>query len=178
MKETRIIGKRISLRFPRNSDADNMANILKDWEITKYTSHIPHPYAKKDAIKFIKGTAKEQKAGKVVRFVITEKDKNKLIGFISIEKISKENKNAEVGYWLGKEYWNMGIMTEAVKLLVGFSFKKLRLHRLYAGLYESNVGSRKVLEKSGFKLEGKLIESRFRMGKYHNELRYGMVKKK
>ena len=64
---------------------------------------------------------------------------------------------------------------EAVKLILSFGFKELKLHKIYAHLFEQNIGSKKLLEKSGFKLEGKLKETRYRNKKWHNELRYGIL---
>lgn len=61
---------------------------------------------------------------------------------------------AEMGYWLGRKYWGGGMMTDAVKSIVSFGFKNLKLHRIYAGVFLFNKGSARVLEKNGFKLEG------------------------
>ena len=61
--------------------------------------------------------------------------------------------------------------------MLKFAFNKLKLHRIYAKLFESNIASKKVLEKVGFKLEGIAREHRYRYGKWHNELHYGILKR-
>ena len=61
---------------------------------------------------------------------------------------------ARFGYWLAKEHWGQGIMTEAVALVSQYASKKLRLRRLDAEVIVGNLASRRVLEKNGFKLEG------------------------
>ena len=68
-------------------------------------------------------------------------------------------------------------MTEAVKLVLKFAFEKLKLHRIYANLFEENVASRRVLEKAGFKLEGIMRECRYKYNRWHNELKFGILKK-
>lgn len=77
---------------------------------------------------------------------------------------------------MGKSYWGKGLTTEAVKLMLKFAFEKLKLHRIYANLFEKNIASRRVLEKCGFKLEGVARECRYRYGKWHNELKLGILK--
>ena len=56
----------------------------------------------------------------------------------------------EVGYWIGKEYWGKGIATQALLLFLGL----VKTRPLYAHVARHNIGSRRVLEKSGFKLTG------------------------
>jgi RimJ/RimL family protein N-acetyltransferase len=57
---------------------------------------------------------------------------------------------------LGRKYWGQGIMTEAVKLVTKYAFEKLGLKRVYANVFWGNKQSARVLEKNGFKLEGRL----------------------
>ena len=56
----------------------------------------------------------------------------------------------EVGYWLGKEFWGKGIATEALKHFLGV----VKTRPLWAHVVRHNVGSRRVLEKCGFKVIG------------------------
>jgi len=56
----------------------------------------------------------------------------------------------EVGYWIGKEYWGKGIATQALLLFLGF----VKTRPLYAHVARHNIGSRRVLEKCGFKVIG------------------------
>jgi RimJ/RimL family protein N-acetyltransferase len=62
--------------------------------------------------------------------------------------------SAEIGYWLGEPYWGMGIMTEAVRQMVTYTFTHFQeIERIYAGVFDYNKASMKVLEKAGFTLE-------------------------
>ncbi len=62
-----------------------------------------------------------------------------------------ERLNAEIGYWLGESYWNHGIMTETVKTAVNHIFQNTEIIRLFATVFEYNIASMKVLEKTEFK---------------------------
>ena len=56
----------------------------------------------------------------------------------------------EVGYWIGKEYWGKGIATQALLLFLDL----VKTRPLYAHVAKHNIGSRRVLEKGGFKVIG------------------------
>lgn len=172
-----IKGERIRLRKLRLSDAQDIYKNLQDKEMVKWTLNIPWPYKKEHAIKWIRATHYGIKKRKEYSFAIVLKDENKLIGAVSLMHIDWKHKNAELGYWVGKKYWGKGYATEAVKLILKFAFRRLKLHRVWAGLFEENIASRRVLEKNGFKLEGILRENRFRYNRWHNDLRFGILKK-
>ncbi|GHU75424.1 hypothetical protein FACS189413_19910 [Bacteroidia bacterium] len=57
---------------------------------------------------------------------------------------------AELGYWLGEKYWNRGIMTQAVKEMVSYTFLHFPLQKIYATPFGFNIASQKVLEKAEF----------------------------
>lgn len=63
-------------------------------------------------------------------------------------------KTAELGYWLGEDYWGRGIMAEAISAICSYGFSHYGLLRIFAEPYATNTGSRRVLEKCGFVLEG------------------------
>jgi len=171
-----IEGERIKLRKLKLSDASDIYKNLQDREMVKWTLNIPWPYKRKDAIKFIRKTYYRIRKNSGYAFGIVLKEIDKVIGVIDIFNIDWKNKNAELGYWLGKKYWGKGLTTEAVKLMLKFAFEKLKLHRVYAGVFEENIASRRVLEKTGFKLEGIKRECRYRYNKWHNELIFGILK--
>lgn len=63
-------------------------------------------------------------------------------------------RTAELGYYLAEEYWGKGVMTEAVRLLCEKLFSETDIIRIFAEPFVHNIGSRRVLEKAGFQLEG------------------------
>ena len=87
------------------------------------------------------------------QYAIVYKETNEVIGSISID-ISKRHHHADLGYVLSQRMWNKGIMTEAIRCIVDYCFKELGCVRVSADVMEKNIGSRKLLEKCGFTLEG------------------------
>ena len=85
-------------------------------------------------------------------------------------------KGAEVGYWLSEKYWNRGIATEALKAITAFGFDHLQLERIYAGVFEWNSKSARVLEKAGYQFEGRLCKSVLKAGNLIDSLLYARVK--
>ena len=63
---------------------------------------------------------------------------------------NESRRSAEIGYWLGESFWGRGIMTEAVQALTEYGLQQLGLARIYAGIFESNPASCRVLEKAGY----------------------------
>jgi ribosomal-protein-alanine N-acetyltransferase len=83
---------------------------------------------------------------------------------------------AELGYWLAEPYWGRGIVTLAVLAMVEYAFGELGLHRVHAEPYAPNLASARVLEKAGFRLEGRMRASAFKDGRIVDQLLYAIVK--
>lgn len=175
MKKVILHGERIILRFLDTPDAEELAHKINSRDIVRYTAHIPYPYRLKDARDFIKKQKLQIQKKEDFVFLITDKNSGAIMGAVGLHHIEKKSKKSELGYWLIKEKWGQGITTEAVDLVLNFGFKKLKLHRIYAYCFEENIGSKKVLEKNKFKLEGILRESEFKFGKWHNLLQYSLL---
>ena len=163
---------KVTLRLLKPSDAPIIHSHLQHKDVSRWTVSIPHPYKKKDATTFIKTSKAKHKKKQSYIFAITIPE---LVGIISIDNVDWEDKHAEIGYWLAKPYWQKGIMTEAIKQITRFAFQKLKLHRLEAPVFESNLPSQRVLEKNDFHREGHLREVIHRYGKWHNILVYGKL---
>ena len=84
--------------------------------------------------------------------------------------------SAEVGYWLGEPFWNLGITTGALKTLTEYAFSELGLVRLYATVMEWNPASARVLEKAGYQYEGLLRKSAFKDGQIIDQWLYAIVR--
>ena len=83
---------------------------------------------------------------------------------------------AEMGYWLAEEFWGQGIMSEVVPAFVDYCFEKFSLKRIYATTYTRNPASARVLEKSGFILEGVLRNNVIKDEEVLDSLLYAKVK--
>lgn len=68
----------------------------------------------------------------------------------SLHNAAMRQREAEIGYWIGRPYWGQGLIPEAVKALLSRSFNDLHLDAVWCGYYEGNTKSKRVCEKSGF----------------------------
>lgn len=84
--------------------------------------------------------------------------------------------SAEIGFWLGKINWNKGIITKALPVFCNYLFTRFEFNRLTANVFDGNEASKKVLEKSGFILEGTQRKSVFKENKFVDQFIYGLLK--
>ena len=85
-------------------------------------------------------------------------------------------RNAEIGCWLGENFWNRGIATAAVAQICDVGFKNFALDRIYAGVFENNLAAVKVLERNGFRFEERLENAVCKNGRLLDALLYGKIK--
>lgn len=103
------------------------------------------------------------------------KSTHAVIGTAMIFNFDKEANQAEIGYVFHKDYWGKGYGRECVSLATDFAFNSLCLHKLHACVVDANVGSARILEKNGYKLEGRLIDHFFIEGRYYDSLLFGKL---
>jgi len=149
------VDNNIFLSQIRTKDIGQLIKYLNDKEIFHNTLQIPFPYTKEDGEYFVKlCEKKKQKYGRLTDWAIRGKNK-KLIGGCGFQMKYKRNlKKDEIGYWLARPYWNKGIITKVVNKLCEIGFNKMGLTRIEATVFIHNDASCRVLEKSGFSLEG------------------------
>ena len=173
--------EKLILRPIRETDAKDIFENANNLKVSKWLLVVPYPYKLKDAKKWIKYNKEKWRKNKKddYTFGIELKDEGKLIGAIGLHKINKEQGTAETGYWLGEKYWKHGYGSEALKAILDFAFKRLKLRRIEAGVFEGNPSSGKLLEKYGFKKEGFKREARKSKanGKTKGEYIYGLLRK-
>lgn len=158
-----------SLRSFQDEDAvpiSKYANNRKIW--LNLRDRFPHPYTIKDARMFIANArAKDPETFFAISF---NGEAIGSIGFLIGQDVHR--KTAELGYWLAEQYWNRGIITEAIRVALDYAFKTYGLVRVFAEPYSTSSASVKVLEKCGFEFEGRLKSSVFKDGKILDQLLY------
>ena len=111
-----------------------------------------------------------------IMFVVEKKDNNEIIGCCGLTYINWKEGHGEVSIYIGEENWQKkGYATDALQVLLKYGFGELRLHRIYAIIFEYNESSIKFFEKNEFKFEGRQRESRFWDSKFYDELIYGIL---
>lgn len=87
-----------------------------------------------------------------ILFAIVDKKSDEHIGNIKLGNIHPIHKYADIGLIIGdKNYWGRGIATNAIELVSRYAFDEFNLRKVFAGVYENNIGSIKAFEKCGFK---------------------------
>jgi len=94
------------------------------------------------------------------------------IGLELQEDVSRYS--AELGYWLGETHWGRGIMTAAVSRFTEYAFRAFDLCRIYALVFETNPASRRVLDRAGYALEGRLRRAVYKDGRILDQFLYAV----
>jgi [ribosomal protein S5]-alanine N-acetyltransferase len=177
--EIRVKDFRVYLKSLGIEDADAIAQYGNDYQVAYNIGEwgtFPHPYQKADALSFIEFATKGYMEGREMHLGIRLVESNALIGVLGLKNISAKNKKAEVGYWIGKDFWKKGYGGEAVSTIVEYGFSKLQLHRLEASTFTFNEASVKILEKIGFLREGISRDNVFHKEDFVDNIFFGLLK--
>lgn len=96
------------------------------------------------------------------------------IGFTLQSDVGR--RSAEIGYWLGEEFWGRGITTDALKAVTNYAFANFDVCRIFAHVFEWNGASARVLEKAGYTFEGRLRKSVTKNGQTIDQLMYAVIR--
>lgn len=162
---------KFTLRHFKNGDQESLvenANNVKFFNNLKDT--FPHPYTHADAEWWV--NANRQTGQSTTGFAIdVNGDVIGVIGIIIGYDIQRVT--AEIGYWLGENYWGKGIAVEALKQMTDYAFLNFpELVRLWAAVFEYNKASMRVLEKAGYELEGIRKKGAIKNGRVIDEYVY------
>ncbi|MFH1314996.1 MAG: GNAT family protein [Candidatus Uhrbacteria bacterium] len=101
------------------------------------------------------------------------------IGFMGLSNIDKTNKNADLFIAIGEDkYRGKGIGKVAMKWLIDYGFKELKLHKINLGVIKNNLPAINLYKKLGFVIEGEMKDEVYFKGKYYNLLSMAIFKKK
>jgi [ribosomal protein S5]-alanine N-acetyltransferase len=166
---------RLLLRPYRADDAPAVQRLAGDRRIADTTTTIPHPYPDGAAEAWIATHTNDFEARKQATFAVTLRSTGELLGTVSLLDVSVVHARAELGYWIGAPYWGQGYCTEAVCRLIPFAYEELGTTRLVARCFARNEASARVMEKSGLRREGLLIQHTLKNGRFEDVLLYGLV---
>lgn len=161
--------KRISLRKFDIRDAEDFFLICSDSKITEFLTWEPHK-----SIDETITSLKDRFIDNPQFYAIELKSCEKCIGCIDI-RIDEPNKKASFGYMLNREYWNNGLMTESLEIIIALLFNHLNLNRVESTHYIGNEGSGRVMEKCGMKYEGTSPQELIIKGKFVDVIHYGLL---
>lgn len=166
---------KISIRKWKLSDAADLAAALSNKKILdNLRDGLPYPYTEKDAENYISFILNSDPKD---TFAFAIDVDGKAVGSIGAFRQGNIHfRTAELGYYLSEEYWGRGIMTIAVRQLCEKLFAETDIIRIFAEPFDYNIGSRRVLEKAGFQLEGIMKNNAFKSGRVLDMALYSYTK--
>lgn len=147
--------KFILRQFTSKDIPDMYYNWARDKEVTKYLTWEEH-YSMEKTNKIVTFWENSYKSEEYYNWAIEDKVSNKVIGSINLMNLDNYNENCEIGYCIGKNFWNQGIMTEVLNEVIKFAFLEVNFERITARRHINNIASGMLLKKCNFVYEGTL----------------------
>lgn len=153
----RLVGERVLLRPPERGDYEHWATLraasrdfLTPWEPTWPTDALSRTNFRARLTRY----SEDWRTDQGYNFFIFKRDET-LAGGVGLSNVRRGvAETASLGYWIGEPFARQGLMSAALPLILDFAFDRLRLHRIEAACLPTNVPSRAVLLRTGFKEEG------------------------
>ena len=170
-----LIGEKIYLRGLERSDLEGAYfQWLNDYDITKHLESGIFPNSMEAMEKYFDSI---KQSPDNIFLAIIERETDRHIGNIKIGNINWVRRVADIGWLIGeKDAWGKGYGTEALKLVVDYCFRRLNLHKVFAGIAAPNLASKKMCEKVGFSLEATLRKEAYVNGEYCDVMYFGLLR--
>lgn len=166
---------RLTIRRMTMRDAGDMFEYSRDPEVARHVLWDAHRNIGETRA-YIRYTLRKYRAGEPASWAIELNETGRVIGTIGFMWYQRDNNAAEVGYSLARAYWNQGLMTEALRAVLDFAFKTMRLHRVEAQHEVENPASGAVMRKAGMSYEGTLRQRLFNKGRYVDVALYAALR--
>ena len=172
-------GRDVTLRPPRAADHEAWAALrqashayLQPWEPIWPEDDLTRAAFKRRLSIY----SREMEAGNAWPFFIFADSDQSLVGAITLSNVRRGvAETGTLGYWVGQGFAGRGLGTAAVRAMVAWAFDDLNLHRVEAACVPNNTASRRVLEKTGFVLEGQARAYLKINGVWADHLLFGVV---
>ena len=165
---------RLVLRQFTQADAGSVQKLAGDPAVAATTATVPHPYLDGMAETWIATHSSLFSQQKSLVLALEKKSTQELVGCISLAISGNE---AEMGYWVGQDYWNSGFCTEAAGALLKFAFESLNLQKIFAHYLARNPGSGRVMEKIGMTEVARFTTDVRGTGNFEEKVGYSILKK-
>lgn len=165
---------RLIIRPMQSTDVQDLYEISSNPKVTKFLTYETH-----GSIEETKSTVdniflNRPEKGLYEAYVIVYKENNKMIG--CCDYINR-NHVITIGYQLNEDYWNQGIMSEALDAVIKQAFKLEGIERIFIEHDPNNIGSQKVIEKAGFKKIGLARKAiPLANGSFGDSIQYDLIK--
>jgi ribosomal-protein-alanine N-acetyltransferase len=147
-------GPTLTLRYAEPGDAEALLALGSDPEVTRWFSWGPYARVEEPAA-YIAGCEPDRRAGRRLDFLIVRAGDGP-VGVTGLSELSRRDRRAVVGSWLGRPWWGSGANDEAKALVTRVAFDAVGVERVGAYAATENARSQRALEKLGFVREGTL----------------------
>jgi RimJ/RimL family protein N-acetyltransferase len=171
-----LLTARLVLGAFEAEDAPELQRLAGAREVADTTLAIPHPYELDHALAWIGQQRREAVRGRATNFAIRLLPLASLIGSVGLRDIDPEHLQAELGFWVGREWWGHGYATEAASAVIEFGFDALGLNRICAHHMDRNPRAGRVLESCGMRREGLLRQRVRKWGVYEDVVLYAILR--
>ncbi len=166
---------RLILRPLRMSDARDLYAYARDPLVSKHVLWTAHRSVS-DSRRFLRAGIRQYSRGFPGSFAIVLRENSRMIGTIGFMWINSEYRSCEVGYSLSRDYWNRGLMTEALREVIRYAFDTLSLNRIECQHETDNPASGRVMEKAGMRFEGVMRQRIRNKGAYSDVAVYAILR--
>ncbi len=149
MNSIPLIGDRITLRYINLSDAYDMYEYASIPEVCEYLLWSPHINLMVTE-GYIEYVNERYKKGLYADMALVLNDTDKMIGTCGFALLDLNQKIGEIGYVLSPYYRKKGYMSEAVDMILRFSFDNIGLEKVRLRIIKENTDSKRIAERFGF----------------------------
>ncbi|MBR6766603.1 MAG: GNAT family N-acetyltransferase [Clostridia bacterium] len=167
---------RLRLRKLTMQDAHDIYHYSKDYEVARHVLWDAHRSIGESRA-YLRFMLRKYRMREPASWGIEYLATGEIIGTIGFMWIQTDNASAEVGYSLSRDYWNRGIMTEALKAVIEYGFSALNLNRIEAQHETTNPASGSVMRKCHMQKEGTLRSRLMNKGRYVDVDLYAILRK-
>ena len=167
---------RLCLRKLTMHDAPDIYHYSRDTEVARHVLWEAHRSIG-DSRAYLRYMLRRYRNHEPASWGIEYTQTGEIIGTIGFMWIQSDNSAAEVGYSLSRDYWNRGIMTEALKAVIAHGFGSMNLNRIEAQHETTNPASGAVMRKCGMQKEGTLRQRLYNKGRYVDVDLYAILRR-
>ena len=167
---------RLRLRKLTMQDATDIFRYSRDTQVARHVLWDAHRTIG-DSRAYLRYMLRRYRQHEAASWGIEYRATGQIIGTIGFMWIQTDNSAAEVGYSLSRDYWNRGLMTEALQAVIDYGFGRLNLNRIEAQHETANPASGAVMRKCGMQKEGTLRQRLYNKGRYVDVDLYAILRR-
>jgi RimJ/RimL family protein N-acetyltransferase len=153
MKFVRLSSQNLLLTEILEQDVENIVVACNDDATVYYLTTLPYPYAREDALNFIKNSSECWKVGDVLRWAVRLRATGEFVGIVELRR---DQEFDSLGVWCMPKARGNGYITEAIQTVVAWSIEQnfTKSNAIYYACMPENAASASVARKTGFKFLG------------------------